>query len=140
MQIIMRDNRRVLIKKHNHSYKVYIDEGDIIQYQGIYYKEINDIQKYAHIQTMFVGKVCQHRSDEDGFTGIYVEPLYIHDAIHNQWKKIMNYEKPTTYYFSYPHLLMLPCKEYRHLPLYFLNTCNNVELHDFSHFTEEFYL
>ena len=52
----------------------------------------------------------------------------------------MNYKKPTTHYFSYPHLLMLPKKEYRHLPLYFLDSCRNVELHDFNNFTEEFYL
>jgi hypothetical protein len=140
MQITIRNEHRVLIKKRDHTYKVDIDNGDIIQYQGIYYKEINDIQKYAHIQTMFVGKVSQCRGDADDITGIYVEPLYIHDAIQNKWKKIMNYEKPTTHYFSYPHLLMLPMKKYRHLPLYLLHTCINVELHDFYNFTEEFYL
>jgi len=25
--------------------------------------------------------------------------VYIHDVIHNQWTKIMNYEKPTTHFF-----------------------------------------
>jgi len=138
MQIIMQNARRVLIKKNDR--KVNVDNGDILQYQGIYYKEVNDIQKYAPIQTMFIGKVCEYRADTSGITGIYVEPLYIHDAIQNQWKKIMNYEIPTTHYFSYPHILMLPGKEYRHLPLYFLDTCKNVNLHDFYHFTEEFYL
>jgi hypothetical protein len=89
---------------------------------------------------MFVGKVCNYRSDTTGFTGIYVEPLYIYDAIQIKWKKIMNYEKPCTHYFSYPHLLMLPGTEYRHLPLYFLDTCINVELCNFYQFAEEFYL
>lgn len=139
MQISIRNEHRVIIKK-NDNVQVNIDDGAIIQYKGIYYKEINDIQTYAHIETMFVGKVCEYRSDADDITGIYVEPRYIHDAINNQWKKIMNYEKPTTHYFSYPHLLMLPGKEYRHLPLYFLHTCINVELHDFYQFTDEFYL
>lgn len=139
MQISIRNEHRVIIKK-NDNVQVNIDNGAIIQYKGIYYKEINDIQTYAHIETMFVGKVCEYRSDADDITGIYVEPQYIHDAINNQWKKIMNYEKPTTHYFSYPHLLMLPGKEYRHLPLYFLHTCRNVELHDFYQFTDEFYL
>ena len=142
MQIIMKNGRRILLKEQNNEYdnEINIDDGDIIQYQGIYYKEIQTHAHIEQIQTMFVGKVCQYRSDTTGFTGIYVEPLYIYDAVHNQWKKIMNYEKPNTYYFSYPHLLMLPEKEYRHLPLYFLHTCSNVELHDFYHFTEEFYL
>ena len=139
MEISIRNEHRVIIKKRDYV-QVNVDDGAIIQYKGIYYKEINDIQTHAHIETMFVGKVSQCRGDTDGITGIYVEPLYIHDAIHNQWKKIMNYEKPTTHYFSYPHLLMLPGKEYRHLPLYFLHTCINVELHDFYHFTDEFYL
>ena len=140
MQIIMKNRGRVLIKESEYENEVEVEDGDIIEYQGIYYKEVNDIQKHAHIKTMFIGKVCEYRSDTSGITGIYVEPLYIHDAIHNQWKKIMNYKNPTTHYFSYPHLLMLPGKEYRHLPLYVLNTCRNRSLVDFSNITEEFYL
>ena len=149
MEIIMKNSRRVLkrcdlghhdLGHHDlghHDLEVDIDNGDILEYQGIYYKEINDIQKYTHIKTMFIGKVCEYRSDTTGITGIYVEPLYIYA---DGWKKIMNYEKPKTYYFSYPHLLMLPENQYRHLPIYTLDTCRNRTLEDFVNITEEFYL
>ena len=105
MQIKIINNRRVLVKDYE---TVNIDDGEIITYSGIYYKTINDIVHKAEIQTMFIGKVLKYRSDQTGITGIYVEPLYIWNKLKYEWNKIANYSKPTTKYFEYPHLLMLP--------------------------------
>jgi hypothetical protein len=109
MQIKIINGKRVLIKD---SEIVNIDDGDIITYPGIYYKTVNDIVHKAQIQTMFIGKVETYRSDTTGITGIYVEPLYIWNELTYEWNKIANYSKPTTKYFEYPHLLMIPDNYY----------------------------
>jgi len=113
MEIKIINGKRVLIKDDE---TVNIDDGQIITYPGIYYKTVNDIVHKAEIQTMFIGKVVNYRSD-NGITGIYVEPLYIWNELKYEWNKIANYRKPTTKYFEYPHLLMLPDTYYNGLSL-----------------------
>lgn len=124
MQIKIINNRRVLIKDYE---IVNIDDGENITYPGIYYKTINDIVHKAQIQTMFIGKVVDYRSDTTGITGIYVEPLYIWNELKYEWNKIANYSKPTTKYFEYPHLLMLPDTYYNGPSLEVLDSITNTD-------------
>jgi len=128
--IVITNNNRTLIKENGK--EVNINDGDIIQYTGIYYKKIDDIVKIVEIETTFIGVVETYRSRYDtGTTGIYVKPLYIWDIINNEWLKIINLEPPVTKYFLYPHLLSLPNNNQHCYPLYFLETCENKSLNEF---------
>ena len=135
---IINNNYRKLIKDNNE--EININDGDIIEYTGYYYKTVNDIVRTAEIKTYFIGKIDTYRSEKDIITGIYIIPIYIYDNINNEWKKIINYTNPKTKYFLYPHLLMLPEYYYNYQPLYFLDTCKNISLDDFKDITKEFYL
>ena len=88
MQIILdTHNNRVLIKDNGE--RVNINNGDIIEYTGIYYKTINDIVTMVEIRTSFIGSVEHARINEDNaIEGIYIKPLYIRDQIRNEWNKI----------------------------------------------------
>ena len=134
MQIITRNNQRILIKDNNE--EVLIEDGSIIQYTGIYYKTINDI-----VETSFIGEVetCRYRHDT-GITGIYVKPLYIFNIMKDEWYKIIDYTPPNKKYFLYPHLLMLPDTDYNYHPLYFLHTCENHQPFDKRFIQNEFRL
>ena len=130
--IIIRNNNRILIKESG--IEVNINDGDIIQYTGIYYKEINDIVRRVNIETTFVGVIetCRYRYDTDT-TGIYVKPLYIWDIMNEKWYKIVNLNPPQTKYFLYPHLLSLSLQnDYHCSSLYFLDSCENKSLEEFA--------
>jgi len=145
MKIIDKNNTRFLIKDDNS--EINISDGQYIKYTGIYYKNnfnSENIEKNMNlseqsldkevfpfidipenIETTFYGIVecCRYRHDL-GTTGIYIEPLYI--LLNNKFFKIINYTKPTTKYFLYPHLLMLPDTYYHYKSLYFLDTVENI--------------
>jgi hypothetical protein len=140
MEIVTINNTHILIKENGT--EVNINDGDIIQYTGIYYKKINDIVRTVQIETTFVGVIETSRYRYDtGVTGIYIKPIYIWDIINNEWLKIVNLNPPTTKYFLYPHLLMLPQYIYGHgYPLNFLQTCENKSLDEFINIKKEFNL
>ena len=130
--IVDKHNNRILIKYNGE--QVNINNGDIIQYTGIYYKTINDIVKMVEIETDFVGLVDFGKTTNDiNFTGIYVKPLYIRDNIKNEWNKIVSFIPRTDESFLYyPHLLMLPEQPcVNGFPIEFLHTCTNVKLDKF---------
>jgi hypothetical protein len=138
MQIKIIDNHRVLEKEYE---TVNIDDRDIISYSGIYYKIINDIVYKAEIHTRFIGKIENYRSDTNGITGIYVEPLYIWNNLKYEWNKIANYSRPKTKYFEYPHLLMLPNPNSNYSPsLKVLDSISNTEKSIYENITTLFYL
>jgi len=133
MPITIKNNSRTLIKENGT--EVNINDGDIIQYNGIYYKTVNDIVKMVKIETIFIGVVetCRYKFDT-GIIGIYVKPLYIWDILNSEWYKIVNLQPPKTKYFLYPHLLMESeknCYLSAYNPLYLLNTCKNKSLDKF---------
>ena len=140
MKIIIKNNYRILVKDDGH--EVNINDGDVVQYTGIYYKYIeNEIANVFGIETGFVGIVeSQRYNSEVGVQGIYIKPLYIWSIIGREWMKINDYEHPKEKYFLYPHLLILPEKYYHSKPLYFLHTCKNSSLSDFNNITKEFSL
>ena len=140
MQIIIKNNnQRVLVKDDDT--EVNVNDGDIIQYTGIYYKTINDIVSMVEIETTFVGVIeCERSRYDEGITGIYIIPLYIWDIINSEWNKIIDFNSPTTKYFLYPHLLVLPEMHYNYHPLYFLHTCENKTLDDFTDVIKTFTL
>ena len=138
MQIKIINDRRVLVKDYE---TINIDDGEIITYAGIYYKTINEIVHKAPIKTMFIGKVETYRSDSTtGITGIYVEPLYIWNELKHEWNKIANYSKPTTKYFEYPHLLMLPDNYYNGPCLKVLESITNTDSKVYENVTTLFNL
>jgi len=114
---------------------VNINNGAIIQYTGIYYKTINEIVKTVEIRTSFIGSVDWGKTTTDtGVTGIYVNPLYIYDNIRREWNKVVNFKpRDDDSFVYYPHLLLLPDIYSMEFPLYFLHTCKNVNLNDYSH-------
>lgn len=133
MKIILDRHTKRILKKYNGD-QVNINNGDIIQYTGIYYKTINDIVKMVEIETDFVGLVDFGKTTNDvHFTGIYVKPLYIRDQIKNEWNKIVSFTPRTDESFLYyPHLLVLPeTPSDNGIPLEFLHTCENVKLDAF---------
>ena len=133
MKIILNSNNKRILTKYNGD-QVNINNGDIIQYTGIYYKTINDIVKMVEIETEFVGVVeFGKTTDEIHFTGIYVKPLYIRDNIKNEWNKIVSFTPRTDEsFYYYPHLLVLPDTPcVNGIPLDFLYTCENVKLDNF---------
>ena len=107
MQLIMKNGNRLLLKGDGN--EVYVNDGDTIMYTAIYHKIVNDIVKYVKIETTFVGKViCEKYRVIEGIVGIYVEPLYIFNMMHDEWNKIINYKPPNgNKYFLYPHLLLV---------------------------------
>jgi hypothetical protein len=142
MEIIIKNNNRTLIKENG--IEININDRSIIQYTGIYYKNINDIVRRVEIETTFIGEVESHRYRYDTcIKGIYVKPLYIWDIINSEWYKIVNLIRLTTKYFLYPHLLMLNQHNLLssgYYPLYYLNTCLNKSLDEFIHINKEFTL
>ena len=140
MKIIYRNNiNRILVKDDGS--EVNINDGDVVEYTGIYYNNIkNEIANLSEIETGFVGIVETQRSREGIIQGIYIKPLYIWSIIGSEWMKINDYEPPNEKYFLYPHLLMLPETHYHSKPLYFLHTCENRSLSDFNNITKEFSL
>jgi len=142
MEIIIKNNNRILVKENGT--KININDGDIIQYSGIYYKNINDIVKRVEIETTFIGVVeTKKYKCDNGIEGIYVRPLYIWDIMNCEWYKIFVFNPPQTKYFLYPHLLIL--SQYNnysscYYPLYFLDTCENRSLDDFINIQKPFHL
>ena len=138
--IIIKNDKRIFIKENGT--EVNINDWDILQYTGIYYKQINDIVDMVRIETTFIGVVHTSKGRYDtGIEGIYVNPLYIWDIINSEWCKIVHLKPPQTKYFLYPHLLLLP--KYNtypscYYPLYFLNTCENRSLDDFINIQKPF--
>ena len=142
MEIVIKNNSRILIIENGK--EVSINDGDIIQYNGIYYKMVNDIVEIVKIETTFIGIVETTRSIyNSGIQGIYVKPIYIWNIMGNEWKKNINLHPPKTKYFLYPHLLVLskfntlPSCYY---PLYFLDTCENKSLDNFINIQNTFCL
>ena len=116
-----------------------INDEEILEYTGYYYKNTNNLGSFNKEETKFIGKVSCHRSfHEEGITGIYIHPLFIYSNSKNQWLKIINYKQPTSKYFYYPHLLLLPDKFYNFHPLYYLHTCINTDLSHFENINETF--
>lgn len=138
ISIIIKNNKRILI---NTNKEIDISDGEIIKYEGIYYKKINDIIETIEISTIFIGIVETHRSEYNtGIIGIYIKPLYIFNILNNEWNKIINYESPKTKYFLYPHLLILPDADYNYHPLKLLHTCEIESLNNFINITKTFSL
>jgi hypothetical protein len=61
MPITIKNNSRTLIKENGT--EVNINDGDIIKYNGIYYKTVNNIVKMVKIETIFIGVVetCRYK-------------------------------------------------------------------------------
>jgi len=139
MQIFINyDNNRILL--NDNLEEINISDNNIIQYTGYYYKLVNDIVKYAKIKTIFIGIIESERYNyETGINGIYVKLLYIWSDIDSDWFCV-KYEEPLTKYFLYPHLLSLPYLNENKNPLYFLNTCKNINIEDFTDITKEYFL
>jgi hypothetical protein len=137
MRIDFINGHRTLINDYEN---INIDDGTIISYSGIYYKTINDIVHIVEIKTRFIGEIETHRSDITGFTGIYVKPLYIWNALKYEWNKIANYTRPNTKYFEYPHLLLLPEASYHGNFLHTLDSVTNVNPSLYINVSTLFYL
>lgn len=109
MKIVLTNKKkRVLITDDNK--KISVNDGDIIQYTGIYHKIINDIVRKVEIETTFVGVVfCEKYRHNEGIIGLYVEPLYIWNKMCDEWNRIINFKPPdgSDKYFLYPHLLLV---------------------------------
>ena len=102
-----KNGNRVLLKDETQE-EITINDGDIIQYTGIYHKTINDIVSTVKIETTFIGKIiCEKYRHGDGILGIYVEPMYIFNMMYDEWNKIINYKPPSGNHFRYPHLLLV---------------------------------
>jgi hypothetical protein len=142
MKIILDANKKRVLQKDSGE-NVNINNGDIIQYTGIYYKTINEIVKIVEIETTFIGSVNFGKTTNDiDFTGIYITPLYIQDNINNEWNKVVNFNQRTDKSFLYyPHLLLLPdVPQPEGFSLYFLHTCTNVKIDKFLHISKCFSL
>ena len=137
MEIIIKNDRRILVNEDKK--ELDISDGIIIQYIGTYYKPKKDTINMFDIEEnkcKFIGKIETSRGDITGTTGIYIIPLYILENNTLEWIKIANYTPPKKKYFLYPHLLMLPEKYYHYRPQYFLHTCEEANLIDFSNVTK----
>ena len=83
MKIIYRHNNyninnlnRILVKDDGS--EVNIDDGAVVEYNGLYYNCIkNEIYDVFKTETLFVGIVQTQRSREDIIQGIYIKPIYI---------------------------------------------------------------
>ena len=134
-------NKRTLIKEDKK--EVNISDKETIKYTGFFYEKINNeykLEELKEIESTFIGIVETCRGDSSGTTGIYVAPLFMLNQNSGEWNKIANYTKPFNKYFLYPHLLMLPDKYYHYKPLYFLHTCENIDINDFGNVTTEVHL
>jgi hypothetical protein len=129
--ITEKDGHRILIKESD--VEVNVNDGDVIQYEGIYYKTVNN--SIEPVKTTFVGVVkCGRSTYYTGVEGIYVKPLYVLDTLADEWYKIVGLEPPKTKYFYYPHLLMLSQHNMYpscYYPIYSLDTCENKSLDEF---------
>lgn len=129
------DRNLVLYKEDEQKSYVIINDGSILKYTGIYYvKNTNPLEQFK-IKTPFIGKVDTYKyNHENGYEGIFIVPLFIFNELTNEWKRITNYTPPSAgnKYFLYPHLLMLPAFHSNHNPLYYLDTCENIDLKDFD--------
>ena len=136
MKIIKTEKKRILIKENkNNKNGIDISNGNIIEYTGIYYKNIKDIIKLIKIETKFIGIIENHKYRYDtGIIGIYIKPLFIY--YDDKWNKIINYKEPKNKYFFYPHLLVLPDKYYHYHSLYFIDSIENKNLIDIHNFSE----
>jgi hypothetical protein len=127
----LEDGNLILYKEDVNNSYVIISDGSILKYTGIYYVKNTNSLGHFEIETRFVGKVDTYKfNHENGYEGIFIIPLFIYNELTNEWKKIINYSPPKygNKYFYYPHLLMLPVFHSNHYPLYYLDTCVNVEL------------
>ena len=133
MQFLKINNRLTLHKENGQM--VNVDEGDVITYTARYYNVSQNVHLRTYTVTDFIGIVTDYRYNQDeGYTGIYVQPFYVWNTLENEWNKIVNLSPyPQHQYFVYPHLLMLPQFDYHYHPLYFLHTCENVALQDYTH-------
>ena len=133
MKIIIKNNNRLLVKDDDS--EVNIDDGDVVEYNGVYYNVFEQ-------ETKFVGIVTSQKYGNNIIQGIYIKPIYIWSIVNCEWLKINDYKPPVTKYFLYPHLLMLPEIDYPNPNkyLYFLNSCRNIQLSDFNSITKEFSL
>ena len=133
MKIIINNNGRILLKDNNDI--ININDKQIIQYTGNYYKNIDNNIDITEME--FIGIVETHKYNiNTNITGIYVRPLYI--WYDDEWNKIINFKPPEHKYFFYPHLLMLPGHNYVYCPQYFLHTCENRLLDDFANVIKTF--
>jgi len=106
MEIVEIGQDRIL--KKSDGTEVTINDGQIIKYTGLHYS--NAITP----ETEFVGKiVCCRWSVSEGFSGIFVQPLYIKND-RGAWTEFKEYTEPETKYFIYPHFLLVPPKYYPH--------------------------
>jgi len=131
MKIELFNNKLVLLKKNK--MKINIDIGNIIKYTGHFYDNTSTFANLKYVRTLFIGVVENYRYNcEEGYTGIYVKPLYVWNINDLGWNKIINYKQPREKYFLYPHLLHLPEFYYHFQPLHYLHTCINVYLKDYD--------
>ena len=82
-----------------------ISDKAIVKYIGYYW---TDFGKYEKTECEFVGEVVCVKVTNYTCIGIYIKPLYKKSGA--SWEKFTEYEEPTSKYFVYPHLLILPDK------------------------------
>jgi hypothetical protein len=139
MRIVVTDNQKRILINSVVDTIVNIDDGDTVEYMGVYYKRLADPLQTAEIKTKFIGTIeCQRYHDSMGITGIYIKPLYIWHVMEHRWRRIINYHIPTNKYFVYPHLLLLPDTYYNYKPLYTLDTCKNISLEEVNNVIDTF--
>jgi len=132
MQIIIRNANRILIKSDYTT--VNINDDNIVQYTGIYYRNVKNPPNMIEIKTSFIGIVVSDRYEDRCVTGIYITPLYV--FYNDVWNKIADYIPPVNKYFLYPHLLLLNNTYYSYRPLYFLDSVEKTSLTQFEHITQ----
>ncbi len=120
MLIIDCDEARKLIKDDNT--QIQIGDKQLVEYKGFHYKSYQN--GFLSMCTKFIGLVECPKIKNYETVGIYIKPMYV--LSDNQWYKIINYIEPTTKYFLYPHLLLLPDEYYNYKPLYTLHTVKNI--------------
>jgi len=130
MKIELFNNRLILIQDNKK--RINIDIGNTIKYAGHFYDNTSTFANLKYVRTLFIGIVENYRYNSgEGYTGVYVKPLYVWNMHDLEWNKIVNYKQPTEKYFLYPHLLQLPQFYYHFQPLHYLDTCINVYLKDY---------
>jgi hypothetical protein len=132
MQIIIRNANRILIKSDYTT--VNINDDNIVQYTGIYYRNVKSPPNMIEIKTSFVGIIVADRYQDRCVTGIYIKPLYV--FYNDVWNKIADYVPPVNKYFLYPHLLMSNNNYYSYRPLYFLDSIEKTSISQFEHITQ----
>jgi len=101
MEITEANEKRFLSIPGKH--QIDISDRAIVKYMGNYW---TDFGKYEKTECEFVGEVVCVKVTNYEYTGIYIKPLYKKSG--KSWKKFTEYEEPTSKYFVYPHLLILP--------------------------------